>query len=136
MFQGSKYDRRLCKIHLQCTHGTFLGVLHNLWSHFYPWVSFYAIWKSWFSGFFLCLNSVRILGQKKSGKSWILKSHNFWSKRRNIIGNGAKHIYFIQRIHWKNFQVWVLTRNSSSENFSFYVKSVKTQKIKIFRMSS
>ena len=79
---------------------------------------------------FLCLNSVRILGQKKSGKSWILKTHNFWSKRRNIIGNGAKQIYFIQRIHWKIFQVWVLTRNSSSEKFSFYVKSVKMQKKK------
>ena len=68
------------------------------------------------------------------GVKW--KSPNFWSKRLNIIGNGAKHIYCIQRIDWKSFQVWVLNRHSSSENFSFYVKSVKIQKIRIFRMSS
>ena len=70
---------------------------------------------------------------KNRGKSWILKTHNFWSRRRNIIGNGAKHIYFIQRIHWKNFQICVLSRNSSSENFSFYVKSVKNTKNKNFQ---
>ena len=62
-------------------------------------------------------------GAKKSGKSWILKTHNFWSKRRNIIGNGAKHIYFIQRIHWKNFQVWVLRKNSSQESNDQPVKT-------------
>ena len=130
MVQGSKYDRKLCKIHLQCTQGTFPGVLHNLWSHFYPWVSFYAIWKIMIFWIFFMPKFSKDFGAKKSGKSWILKTHNFWSKRRNIIGNGAKHIYFIQRIHWKNFQVWVLTRNSSSKNFSFYVKSVKNEKKK------
>ena len=35
--------------------------------------------------------------------------------------HSAKRIYFIQRIHWKNFQVWVLTRNSSWKNFSMHV---------------
>ena len=34
--------------------------------------------------------------------------YNFWTKSRLDLVDGAKRIYFIQRIHWKNFQVWVL----------------------------
>ena len=108
-----------------CIADLFCIVSDHIWI---PGPNFMPFKKSWFSGLFFMPKFSKDFGAKNIRKSWILKTHNFWSKRRNIIGNGAKHIYFIQRIHWKKFQLWVLTRNSSGKNFSFYVKSVKMQK--------
>ena len=63
---------------------------------------------------------------------WISKQCSSTSRGRSHLGDGAKRIYFIQKNHWKNFQVWVLTRNSSQKNFSAHVKTGKKWKIAIF----
>ena len=52
---------------------------------------------------------------------------------RKMSGEGAKHISRSQRILWKNFQVWVFTKNSSQKNFKKHAKYEKNPKIAIFR---
>ena len=56
-------------------------------------------------------------------------SHNFWSNHQKISRYSAKSISMIPRIHWKKFQVWVLTKNSSWKSFSYTMKIVKSGNI-------
>ena len=62
----------------------------------------------------------------------ISKWCNFFCRHRMELGNSAKRIYFIQRIFWKNFQVWVLTKNSSFAKKWWLRKNGKIVKIRFF----
>ena len=62
-----------------------------------------------------------------------MTSHKLRSKAPRTLVESAKNIYKYQRIDWKNFQVVVLTLNSSKNDFTWHVKFEKYQKSRFFK---
>ena len=62
-----------------------------------------------------------------------MKTLKLRSKALRALVDSAKDILKCQRIHWKNFQVVVLTLSSSKNNFILHWKIEKSQKIRFFK---